>query len=169
MRGCKLAMVRNLALPLYGRTQKSGLAEVIPLICISLSGANSLCFHTISFLRALHGVWLQSDSCAWLILWFLPEFPEVSLTQLTGSCNHWWLWHPLFTDMVGIILFFSLIGYHRILSRVPCAIQQVPSAKLPVLASHHLSPLVTIRLFVFFFSLWVCFLFFFVCLFVFAF
>ena len=66
--------------------------------------------------------------------------------------------------MVGIILFFTLIGYHRILSRVPCAIQQVPSAKLPVLASHHLSPLVTIRLF--FFS--VCesvFCFFFVCLF----
>lgn len=104
MRGCKLAMVRNLALPLYGRTQKSGLAEVIPLICISLSGANSLCFHTISFLRALHGVWLQSDSCAWLILWFLPEFPEVSLTQLTGSCNHWWLWHPLFTDTAGNVL-----------------------------------------------------------------
>ena len=31
------------------------------------------------------------------------SFPVFSGVTIGGGCNHWWLWHPLFTDMAGNI------------------------------------------------------------------
>ena len=42
---------------------------------------------------------------------FLPEFPRGSPAHrhwCLHGCNHWWLWHPLFSDMVGNIPFINM-------------------------------------------------------------
>ena len=76
--------------------QESGLSDIIPLICNQLSETSILCY-ILSFLRAHHRVWLQSDG---YYMAGIPSFlSSLKAHQLTihGGCNRWWLWHPLFT------------------------------------------------------------------------
>ena len=90
---------------------KSGLTEIIPLIC-KLSGASSLCFRILSVLRVYLWECLQ-----WLTAsWGIGGYPASILSCLRalhpGGCNGmaWWLWHPLFTDMAGNVFHSQLSG-----------------------------------------------------------
>ena len=47
--------VNELALSMYGKRQESGLTEIAPLMCTSLSGARSLLFSMLSPF-GVHGV-----------------------------------------------------------------------------------------------------------------
>ena len=86
--------------------QESGLTDIIPVICNQPSEISILCY-ILSFLRAHHRVWLQSDG--YYVAGILSFLSSLKAHQLTihGGCNHWWLWHPLFTDMARNIPFLT--------------------------------------------------------------
>ena len=58
-----------------------------------LSGASILCSHILSFLRAHHREWMQSDGCQMAGILSFPSFLRAHWLTLE-SCNCWWLWKP---------------------------------------------------------------------------
>ena len=81
------------------KMQRSGITGIIPLICISLSGASVLYFWTLSFLR-VHHWWGEGDCSAWVFgssqsICLYPEFSQDLLCRVTVVA--WWLEIPLFT------------------------------------------------------------------------
>ena len=64
-------------------------------------------FQILSFLKAHHGVWLNSLMAArWQLFFSFLGALRAHQLMLEG-CNRWWLWHPLFTDMAWNIPFLT--------------------------------------------------------------
>ena len=98
---------------MYRKLVGSGVTEIIPLRCTSAAwGQYPLFSHPEVPQGSLLGVatvwWLLSSRCS-LFSSCIPS----GLTRFTlgGGCNHWWLWHLLFTDMAGNILFLTKYAY----------------------------------------------------------
>ena len=74
-----------------------------------LTGASSCVFPSwvSSGLTFRNGCSLMADR--WQVFLFPPWVPS-GLTGVKSGCNCWWLWHPLFTDMAGNILFLSRLS-----------------------------------------------------------
>ena len=95
---------------MHGKMPGSGLTEIISLICTSAIWGQYPVFSHPEFPQgSLWGV-----AAVWWLLDGRYSFPCWVPSGLTGSlsgggCNSWRLWHSLFTDMAGNILF---ITYH---------------------------------------------------------
>ena len=93
---------------MYGKMQKSGLTEIIPLTCTSAIWGQYLVFsHPESPQGASLGVAAAVD-CLMVGILFLAWVPA-GLTVM-DNCNvmAWWLQPPLFTDMTGNIFFVDI-------------------------------------------------------------
>ena len=103
IKGNQISQVKELSAFLcVGRGKGLGSLKSVLWCAPHLTGAQLLCVHIPSLLRARSGAWLKSDDCqAAGSSSFLPEFPQ-------GSPAHHWWWlgslmtvASLFTDMAG--------------------------------------------------------------------
>ena len=70
---------------MYGKTQESGLTEIIPLICTSAVWDQYPMFsHPVFSQGSFLGEWLQSAGCQLADIVFGPEFPQSSYVHLGG-------------------------------------------------------------------------------------
>ena len=94
------------------------------------SGVNILCFPILSFFRVYHQRWLQSwrklDGGQSLFLFQVPSGLTVIGWQSMATFTDW-PWHPLYTDMAGIMLSSRLL-----LIRTPVIAAQLTQDDLPI-------------------------------------
>ena len=85
--------------------QGSGLIKILPLICTSATWGQ---YPLFSCPELTQGSPLGVAAVWWLLDGRYSLFPSWVPSGLTkGGCNHWWLWHHLFTDMESNILFLK--------------------------------------------------------------